>query len=128
MWVPLILTIQETLARYFAPVDIPEVKTILAIIEHESRGHVHTCREDKGGASRGLMQIWRPNSRCNEADSAEDYNPVLNIQRGMWTLAIQSRWHREHCKTEHDSLMHYCGKGPKCMRFAQEIREMTWHI
>jgi len=122
----IILSVQLILARYFAPCDIPSVEIVKAIIHHESRGRQYVCREDKNGASRGVMQIWRANTTCNGPDVFNDYDIRSNIVAGMWILAKQSEWHNRNRHTGHDVLEHYCGKGKSCKKFAKEVREIAY--
>jgi hypothetical protein len=99
--------------------------TIAAIIEHESHGDTRACREDDGGSSRGLMQLWRPNSKCSPEDDARfaaDYEAGSNVRAALRLLVKQRDWHRKHCRHPHDVLEHYAGKGPSAKQFARDIR------
>ena len=100
-------------------------EVVAAIIEHESRGNPHACREDRGGSSRGLMQIWHPRSRCTAADDARfdaEYSAGQNVGIALRLLAAQRAWHVQHCRHPHDPLEHYAGRGPDARRFARDIR------
>jgi hypothetical protein len=105
----------------------PPDTVIVAIIEHESRGYIARCREDKGGSSRGLMQPWHADSKCDEAGDrkyAMDYDPAFNVGFAVRLLVLQKAWHRKHCgHSKHDALMHYAGKGPKAKQFAKDIQK-----
>jgi soluble lytic murein transglycosylase-like protein len=125
----LILSAQLAAARTFEARDIPSRAVVEAIIEHESQGRARLCKDEaNGSSSRGLMQINRPNSRCTAEDNARfaaDFDPARNVRHGVWLLAFQSRWHREHDHNTHDVLVHYCGRGKRAHRFAEEIRAMV---
>jgi hypothetical protein len=108
------------------------------IIEHESRGRSFVCREDKGGASRGLMQVWRPHSYCASEDAPDDprygadYDPATNVREGVYRLATNAKAElRHHPRHEgkrkrvegYDSLEHYAGStGITGKRFARWVR------
>lgn len=112
--------------------DRPTEEVVAAIIFHESRGQAHTCRnEDDGSSSRGLMEINRKGSRCDEDGDrryAADYDPATNVREGVQRLAMQHAWHLVHCKHPHDALTHYAGSGPAAVRFAKDIRRIARNL
>lgn len=122
-----ILAAQLNAARHFEQRDVPSRARVAAIIEHESRGRVRTCKDEAdGSSSRGLMAINRKHSRCgiDDARFEADYDPQRNIRIGVYLLALQSEWCRKHKHTGHDSLMHYAGKGKLALKFVVEVIEI----
>lgn len=110
----------------FWEVDVPPTSIVLAIIEHESQGNERLCKDETdGSSSRGLMQINRKHSKCGDEQWEKDFSPWRNIRIAVFTLAIQSKWHRECHHNGHDPLIHYAGKGPKAVEFAKEIRRIA---
>lgn len=121
--------------------DVPSAAVVLAIIEHESRGNPRVCLNEKNGSSsRGLMMWNRPHSRCTPEDNeryAADFDPARNIRRGVFLLAWQAQWSRQHpCPpnptkkerkhcAEGDPLALYAGRGPEAQEFARTIRAMV---
>jgi hypothetical protein len=102
-------------------------EVVAAIIEHESHGDPTLCRDDRGGSSRGLMQVWHPDSACevavDEARFASDYSPGTNVARALRLLHRQKEYHLKHCVHPHDFLEHFAGTGPSAKRFARDVRK-----
>ena len=109
--------------------DAPRPELVAAVVYHESRGRSNLCREDKGGSSRGLMQIWRPHSRCDAESVARfpvDGSPARNVAEGTRRLAAAHVYEREVCRKGHDYLVHYAGSSGRAGRkFAREVRALA---
>lgn len=85
-----------------------EVPLVVAIIRTESGGRAHACAEDaRGGASRGLMQVRRPRSRCVGRDPL--FSPSRNVLEGVRVLRAWQTFERLHHRAAHDPLLHYSG-------------------